>query len=134
MQVITAARGQLDRIVRCLLRPTIVVRVIRVHSVNLVAVEFEMLDSVILVKDAEPRLLVVRIRRRAEVKVSDIAEGSRNIEFHALTRLPRAPVSTIHFSCADLEGDAGCLRLPFADANPPASLGCLSVRRRRAYA
>ena len=39
-----------------------------------VAVEFEMLDSVILVKDAEPRVLVGRIRSSADVKLGDIAE------------------------------------------------------------
>src|SRR5262245_52671426 len=93
-----------------------------------------MLDSVILVKDAEPLVLIVRIRRSAEVKLSDIAEGSRNIEFRALARLPRAPVSTILFTCADLERDRGCFRLRLVDANPPASLGRLGVRRQSADA
>ena len=52
--------------VRRLLRLAIVVRVILLHLVIYVAVEFEMLDSVIPVKDAEQRVLVVRIGRRAD--------------------------------------------------------------------
>src|SRR6476646_6302253 len=93
-----------------------------------------MLDSVIPVKDAEPHVFVVRTRGGAEVKLSDIAEVSRNIEFHALARLPRAPVSTVPFTRADLERDYGCSRLRPVDAYPPAFLGCWRVRRRSADA
>ena len=120
--------------VRRLLRLAIVVRVILLHLVIYVAVEFEMLDSVIPVKDAEQRVLVVRIRRRMDVKLSDTAEVSWNVEFRALARLPRAPASTIFFFFFDLERDCGGFRLRLVNAYPPASLGCLGVRRRSADA
>jgi len=93
-----------------------------------------MLDSVIPIKDAEPRVLALRGRCRAEVKLSDIAQGSWNVEFDGIAWFPRAPVPTILLARTDLERDCGRLSLGRVDAYPPARLLRLGVRRRSTYA
>lgn len=93
------------RLVRRLSGRAFAVRIVLLHIVIDVAVEFEMLDTVTAVKDAEPRVLVPRVRCRVKVKPRGIAQGGRNVEFHPLAGLPHTPILTIVFARADLERD-----------------------------
>jgi hypothetical protein len=93
--------------VRRLSRLTLAIRVTRLHIVIYVAGEVELLDSVIHVKDAKQRVLVVWIRCPANVKASGIEKLSRDVEFQGLAGLPRAPHFTILFGRADLQPECG---------------------------
>ena len=80
-------------------------RVALPHVMIFVAVEFEMLNSVVPVKNAERRVLFARVAYPTEVKLWEVAQFDRKVEFLGLACRPRAPVMTIRPGHAGLERD-----------------------------
>src|SRR3954471_14539796 len=99
------------------------------HLVISVAVELEMLDSVVSIENTEPRILIMRVRGRVQVKLGSIAQGNGHVEFDAVTLSPRTPISTVVFARVDPERDRCCFRPRRVNPDPPTCLLGLGMRR-----